>query len=145
MCVRWSARFVPISTPRAPITLRKLSRNAPWSLNAADAWKLSAIRKITLALRFCENSRLRAQPQWNRILVTRMSAMGDIIHSLPAVAALRQAFPSALIGWGIEDPWADLISSPAPPALDRSPAHPLADCVHRVYNPAWGSCPLSAD
>src|SRR5260370_11839854 len=106
MCVGWSARFGPVSRARALITLGKLSRNAPWSLNAADAWKLSAIRKITLALRFCENSRLRAQPQWNRILVTRMSAMGDIIHSLPAVAALRQAFPSALIGWVLEERWA---------------------------------------
>src|SRR5260370_28247456 len=144
MGVRWSARFGPISTPRAPITLRKLSRNVRWSLNGADAWKLWAIRKITLGLSFCENSRLRAQPQWNRILVTRMSAMGDIIHSLPAVAALRQAFPSALIGWVIEDRWADLISAPSASAEGRSPAQPLADVVHRVNTRAWRSSPLSA-
>jgi heptosyltransferase-1 len=87
---------------------------------------------------------LRAQPQWNRILVTRMSAMGDIIHSLPAVAALRQAFPSALIGWVIEDRWADLISAPSASSQGCSPAQPLADVVHRVNTRAWRSSPLSA-
>jgi hypothetical protein len=33
-----------------------------------------------------------AQPV-ERLLVVRLSAMGDIIHTLPAVAALRQTFP----------------------------------------------------
>src|SRR5438067_870158 len=33
-----------------------------------------------------------------RILIARLSAMGDIVHSLPAVAALRRALPQATIG-----------------------------------------------
>ncbi len=72
-----------------------------------------------------------------------MSAMGDIIHSLPAVAALRQAFPSATIGWAIEDRWAELISAPSA-QQGRSPAQPLVDVVHRVQTRVWRSSPLSA-
>jgi heptosyltransferase-1 len=73
-----------------------------------------------------------------------MSAMGDIVHSLPAVAALRQAFPSAMIGWVIEDRWAELISASAPQQAGRSKAQPLVDIVHRVETRAWRSSPLSA-
>lgn len=70
--------------------------------------------------------------------------MGDIIHSLPAVAALRQAFPSATIGWAIEDRWAELISAPSASQPGRSEAQPLVDVVHRVQTRAWRSSPLSA-
>ncbi len=73
-----------------------------------------------------------------------MSAMGDIIHSLPAVAALRQAFPSAIIGWAIEDRWAELISAPSLTQPGRNEAQPLVDVVHRVQTRAWRSSPLSA-
>ena len=37
------------------------------------------------------------------ILVVRLGAMGDVIHALPAVAALRDAFPEARIGWAVEE------------------------------------------
>ncbi len=34
-----------------------------------------------------------------RILIVRLGALGDIVHALPAVAALRRAFPDARIDW----------------------------------------------
>ena len=34
-----------------------------------------------------------------RILITRLSAIGDCIHAVPLVAALRSEFPNAFIGW----------------------------------------------
>jgi lipopolysaccharide heptosyltransferase I len=34
-----------------------------------------------------------------RILIVRLGAIGDIVHALPAVSALRAAFPSARIDW----------------------------------------------
>jgi heptosyltransferase-1 len=40
------------------------------------------------------------------ILIVRLGAMGDVIHSLPVAAALRQAYPTAHIGWAIEERWA---------------------------------------
>src|SRR5712692_10428239 len=37
-----------------------------------------------------------------RFLVIRLSSIGDIVHALPAVAALAEAFPRAEIHWAIE-------------------------------------------
>jgi len=38
-----------------------------------------------------------------RILIIRMSHIGDIIHTIPMLTALRDAFPAAHIGWLVED------------------------------------------
>ena len=35
-------------------------------------------------------------------LIIRLSSLGDIIHTLPALAALRKHFPQARIGWVVE-------------------------------------------
>jgi lipopolysaccharide heptosyltransferase I len=32
-------------------------------------------------------------------LIVRLGALGDIVHAIPVVAALREAFPAARIGW----------------------------------------------
>ncbi|HEY1263604.1 MAG TPA: lipopolysaccharide heptosyltransferase I [Terriglobales bacterium] len=87
-----------------------------------------------------ENSR-SAYP---RILVVRLSAMGDVIHALPAVAALRQAFPSASIGWVIEERWAELLCTlPAARSGPRSPQRPLVDRIHTVNLKGWRRALLS--
>ena len=44
-----------------------------------------------------------------RILVVRLGAMGDIIHTLPAVASVKQSFPQAHISWVVEERWASLL------------------------------------
>lgn len=44
-----------------------------------------------------------------RILVVRLGAMGDVIHTLPAVATLRASFPQAHIAWVIEPRWMPLV------------------------------------
>jgi lipopolysaccharide heptosyltransferase I len=38
----------------------------------------------------------------DRFLIIRLSSLGDIIHTLPAFAALRKAFPEAVIRWAVE-------------------------------------------
>ena len=48
------------------------------------------------------------------ILVLRLSALGDIIHAVPAVNALREAFPDVAIGWLVEAPYAVLVKLVAP-------------------------------
>lgn len=37
------------------------------------------------------------------LLILRLSSMGDVIHTLPALRALRASFPDATIGWVVED------------------------------------------
>jgi heptosyltransferase I len=46
---------------------------------------------------------------YERILVVKLSAIGDIIHTLPAVAALRRAYPEAWLAWLVERTGANLL------------------------------------
>jgi heptosyltransferase I len=89
---------------------------------------------------------LIAAPDANldRILIVRLSAMGDVIHTLPAAQALRQAFPNAMIGWVIEERWAELLCAPgAPRRGPRSDERPLVDWVHTVKLREWGKSLLA--
>lgn len=72
-----------------------------------------------------------------RILIVRLGAMGDIIHSLPAAAAIRRAHPNATIGWAIEDRWLELISARSAITEARGPRKPLPDNIHLVNTRAW--------
>lgn len=47
-----------------------------------------------------------------RILVVRLSALGDVIHTIPAVVALREAL-GADIEWAVERPYAELVETVA--------------------------------
>jgi len=44
-----------------------------------------------------------------RLLVIRLSSIGDIVHTLPAVAALGEARPEAEIHWAVESRYAVLV------------------------------------
>ncbi len=73
-----------------------------------------------------------------RLLIVRLSAMGDVIHTLPAAQALRAKFPEAMIGWVIEERWAELLCAPGTPLRGpRSAQRPLVDWVHPVNLTGW--------
>jgi len=79
-----------------------------------------------------------------RQLIVRLGAMGDVIHTLPAVHALREAFPQAHIGWLIEERWAELLCAPGSPRRGaRSRLRPLVDEVHAVNLKVWRKSPFS--
>jgi heptosyltransferase I len=47
------------------------------------------------------------------ILIVRLGALGDIVHTVPAVAALRRAFPDGRIDWVVDEAhaaFADLVT-----------------------------------
>jgi heptosyltransferase-1 len=46
-----------------------------------------------------------------RFLVVRLSSLGDIVHTFPAVAALRESFPMAEIVWLTHPRWKLLVES----------------------------------
>ena len=67
-----------------------------------------------------------------RIVLVRLSALGDIVHTWPLADAIRAASPEAHLTWVVEEPLAPLVeatrrstrSSPSPPragARNRSP------------------------
>jgi len=51
-----------------------------------------------------------SRPSPKKILMIRMGAMGDIVHTLPAAATLRRAFPNAEIDWLVEAHWSALLA-----------------------------------
>ncbi|WP_319526232.1 lipopolysaccharide heptosyltransferase I [uncultured Desulfosarcina sp.] len=51
------------------------------------------------------------------ILIVKLSAIGDVIHTLPALNAIRQHYPDAHITWLVEEAAADLVIGHQ--ALDR--------------------------
>jgi len=44
-----------------------------------------------------------------RILIVKVTSLGDIVETLPVVADLRRAFPSAQIDWAADAAFADII------------------------------------
>ena len=51
------------------------------------------------------------------ILIVKLSAVGDVIHTLPSLTALRKRYPDAHITWLVEEAAADIIRDH--PDLDR--------------------------
>jgi lipopolysaccharide heptosyltransferase I len=45
----------------------------------------------------------------SKVLVVRLSAFGDVIHTIPAVVALRDALPQTEIAWAVEPAYAELV------------------------------------
>lgn len=46
----------------------------------------------------------------SRILIVRLSALGDIVHAVPVLAALRRHDPSAEIDWLVEEAYAPVLA-----------------------------------
>lgn len=55
--------------------------------------------------------------QIERLLILKVSSMGDIVHASPVAAALKRAFPHLYIGWIAEDRHAGVIEGS--PRIDR--------------------------
>ena len=52
-----------------------------------------------------------------RILIVRLGSIGDIVHALPSLAAIRRALPDAEVSWVVESRAAEILRSN--PLLDR--------------------------
>ena len=68
--------------------------------------------------------------------------MGDILHALPAVTALRQAHPEWVIDWVVEPRWRALLAAES--STGRGPAQPLVDAIHLAPTKEWRKQPLSS-
>ena len=62
-----------------------------------------AIRKIT--------RRATCSPGYvNKFLIIRLGSLGDVIHGIPAAAALRQRYPQAQIDWLVDPRYTELLN-----------------------------------
>ncbi len=59
-----------------------------------------------------------SRPEPQRVLVLKPSSLGDIVHTLPAVARLRATWPQARISWLVNPEWAPLLE--ANPCVDEA-------------------------
>jgi heptosyltransferase I len=82
------------------------------------------------------------------VLIVRIGAMGDVLHAMPTVAALRGLHPEWFIGWAIEPGWSELLQTG--PDFDRmscragrSERMPLVDQWYQVPAKAWAKRPFA--
>jgi heptosyltransferase-1 len=82
-----------------------------------------------------------------RLLVVRLGAMGDILHAMPAVTALRLAHPNWVIDWVVEPRWRSLFAGPAYAAESELPSAKdhLIDRLHFAPTKKWRKSPLSRE
>jgi heptosyltransferase I len=83
-----------------------------------------------------------------RVLIVRIGAMGDVLHALPAVAALRDLHPDWFIGWAIEPAWSVLLQASTDHhriihKAGRSESRPLIDRWHPFPARGWQKQPFA--
>jgi len=72
--------------------------------------------------------------------------MGDILHALPAVTALRREHPSWIIDWVIEPAWRHLLTAANGRTVEAlSAEQPLVDRLFLAPVKAWARAPLSPE
>ncbi len=64
---------------------------------------------------------------FQRILIVRLSSLGDVIQTLPIPTVVRETYPDAEIGWAIDRELAPAIVG-----------HPDVDHIHRCDRVQWG-------
>ncbi len=55
--------------------------------------------------------------EYKNILIIKMSSLGDVLHTLPTVAALRKGFPKARLTWLVHPQFSGFV--PDPPVIDE--------------------------
>ena len=75
--------------------------------------------------------------------------MGDVLHAMPAVAALRERHPAWMIGWAIEPAWRELLQAESEvhdvawKFSGRNSRRPLVDLWTSVPTKQWKRRPVS--
>ncbi|MCA1796626.1 MAG: hypothetical protein LC645_03620 [Geobacteraceae bacterium] len=68
-----------------------------------------------------------------KILIVKVSALGDVIHALPVLSYIKQIHPDAHIDWLVEDNFAPILEN-----------HPFLHQVIRVNTHEWRNMSFAA-
>ena len=78
-----------------------------------------------------------------RFLVVRLGSLGDIVHTFPAVAALRESFPAARIVWLADPRWAFLVHSSGLASevwtVQTRAVSSLREVIRRLWQSSWSA------
>jgi len=78
-----------------------------------------------------------------RLLLVRLGSLGDIIHTFPAVAALRESFPDSRIVWLTHPRWAFLVKSSDLVSeiwtIETRKMASLREVIHRLRQNSWSA------
>lgn len=69
-----------------------------------------------------------------KVLIIKMSALGDIIHALPVLDYLHKVYPGIEIDWVVEDSFLDIVAG-----------NPLISQIHVVRKKKWRKTPLAKE
>lgn len=75
------------------------------------------------------------------VLLIRLSALGDVVHTLPAAALLRKKLPNAKLTWIVEAPFVELLENN--PAVDDVLVFPKKLIAKELKNPLCWLSPQS--
>src|SRR5512135_1580278 len=67
-----------------------------------------------------------------RVLIVKMSALGDIIHALPVLDYLHTVSPGIEVDWVVEEPFREVLEG-----------NPLISRIHSVRTKVWRKHPLA--
>ncbi|MES2990496.1 MAG: lipopolysaccharide heptosyltransferase I [Pseudomonadota bacterium] len=73
-----------------------------------------------------------------RVLIVKLSSLGDVVHAMPVVHDIRVAFPDALIDWVVEPGFAPLVRR-----VDG--VHTVVECALRRWTKAWWTGAVRAE
>ena len=74
-----------------------------------------------------------------RVLIVKVSSLGDIIHTLPAVTDAKKAHPNVVFDWVVEEnfievpSWHPAINKVIPVAIRRWRLNPLKTYLNREF------------
>ena len=69
----------------------------------------------------------------NKILIVRLSAIGDVLRTLPAFHIIRKNFPEAYIAWVVEEAPRDILE--AHPGIDEVIIFPKKELAAKIKSP----------
>src|SRR5712664_1906970 len=128
--------------PRERMTPPRLSRSVPRLRDSVSAWRSWATPRIIRRTTFSIPCARRRMPE-PRFLVVRLGSLGDIIHTFPAVAALRESFPAARIVWLAHPRWASLVHSSGLASevwtVQTRAVSSLREVIRRLRQSSWSA------
>ena len=73
-----------------------------------------------------------------RVLIVKLSSLGDVVHAMPVVHDIRRAMPEALIDWVVEPGFAPMVRR-------IEGVHDVIECALRRWSKAWWTRSVRAD